>query len=287
MYASPPNFQKVVEFISEIWSYSKLNTFETCPYAYWLNYVAKDPPINEENAFSQYGSFVHEILEKYFKGELELFELSTEYEDNFDDNILLDFPYCESHGRVIDLCESYHDKGLAYLENFDGLPEYKILGVEEDFVIEILNGEKLRGFIDLILEDKNGNIIVLDHKSKSKFKSKEEQKHYSFQPVLYSIYVHEKYGKWPDRVVFNMFRQQKYVKIKFTQELLQEALNWVESTISKIYSCEDFLPKFTKKEKEEMLYFCRNICGYKSSCKHQLDYIDENGEIKMFGVDAT
>ena len=52
------------------------------------------------------------------------------------------------------------------------------------------------GYIDLILRDSDGYHIV-DHKSKSGFKSISERNAYLRQLYLYSIYVKEKYGEFP------------------------------------------------------------------------------------------
>ena len=71
---------------SPVYSFSKIKTFYTCKYQYYMNYVLpiEQRPKKHENAFAQYGSFVHEILEKFFSGELAEFELTDYYAENFD-----------------------------------------------------------------------------------------------------------------------------------------------------------------------------------------------------------
>ena len=54
------------------WSFTKLETYLNCPKAFWQNYL--DPSRTSEplgNAFSDYGLFVHKLLEKWATGELE------------------------------------------------------------------------------------------------------------------------------------------------------------------------------------------------------------------------
>ena len=267
------------------WSFSKLGAFDTCPYSYYLNYVAVPKPQNDENAFNQYGSYVHEILEKYFKGELELFELLDYYDAHFDENVVLDFPPCSGRSGPIDLRKNYLQGGATFFEEFDGWPNYKVLGVEEKFKIDFIDGDTLTGIIDLILEDKNGEIIILDHKSKSGFKSKDELRHYGYQPALYALYIHEKYGKWPNRLAFNIFRKQEIIKLDFTLEFLEEAKNWAIQQITKIRECTDFTPKFDKNQKKNVMYFCQNICGFKEMCEYQYLYRDDNGEYAAYTGD--
>ena len=60
-------------------SFSKLSTYHTCPYQYYRNYIKRQH--GENNGFSEYGSVVHEILENYFRGNLEVFELEQKYEE--------------------------------------------------------------------------------------------------------------------------------------------------------------------------------------------------------------
>lgn len=158
------------------------------------------------------------------------------YDAHFDENVVLDFPPCSGRSGPIDLRQSYLQGGATFFEEFDGWPSYKVLGVEEKFKIDFIDGDTLTGIIDLILEDKNGDVIILDHKSKSGFKSKAELTHYGYQPALYTLYVHEKYGKWPNRLAFNIFRKQEIVKLDFTLEFLEEAKNWAAQQITKRFA---------------------------------------------------
>ena len=149
----------VNEFILEdsIWSYSRITTFELCPYQYYLQYIKGIK--SGDNAFSEYGTFMHSIFEKYFKGELNIFELEEYYSKNYSDNVKMDFPPSK-----VDLNASYFEKGRNYFENFSGF-EGKCLGVETKYNFKI--GEfDFTGIIDyegLV----NGEIEIIDHKSKS------------------------------------------------------------------------------------------------------------------------
>lgn len=72
-----------------VWSFSSVNSYCTCPYAFKLSYIDKKEKVN--NAFAEFGSFVHSLLEKYFKGEIEFFELSQMYESEYDSNVTHEF----------------------------------------------------------------------------------------------------------------------------------------------------------------------------------------------------
>ena len=59
------------------WSYSRINQFEMCPYAFLLNYIKHTP--KKPLFFSDYGSFIHKLIEQYLNGELKKDELAGEY----------------------------------------------------------------------------------------------------------------------------------------------------------------------------------------------------------------
>ena len=219
------------------WSFSSVNTYNQCPQAFKYGYLDALPKIN--NAFSDWGTFMHSILERYFRGELEFFELSQVYEAGYADNIKCNFP----PNKFCDLGERYYAAGRDYLDQFDGLFEdYNIIGVEQKVRL-LIRGRPFIGVIDLLLE-KDGEYIILDHKSKSTFKSKKELAEYARQLYLYAYYVHERFGKWPTKLIFHMIRNHgELIEIVFSIEDCEEAADWFDKTINKIYSDEFFQSK--------------------------------------------
>ena len=110
-------------------SYSSVSTFETCPYAFKLTYIDVLPRLN--NFFAEYGSFTHECLEKYFNGELELFELSQYYMENYDAFVTSISP--------VGLEARYKEQGQAFFDNFSvDRNDYEILVIEDkiDFTVK-------------------------------------------------------------------------------------------------------------------------------------------------------
>ena len=247
-----------IETRERIYSFSALTTFEQCKYQYYLNYVMPRElrPPNEENAFSQYGGFVHELLEQCSLGKVASFELCEKYVDEFDIAVTMDFP----PNAFADLRSSYYNDGYSFLEKYEGFPEYEILGVEQKFT-EDFGSFKLRGVIDLILRDKEGNIIIQDWKSKAKFKNKEEQRHYGFQTHLYAKHIKSKYGVWPTTLRFYMFRKGNIVDIPFTVAGYEDAVQWAENTINQIRVCEEWVPSCDS-------FFGTTLCGFRNSCQY-------------------
>lgn len=237
----------------DYWSFSSVNLYDTCPHAFKLCYV--DNAKKQSNAFAEFGSFCHSLLERYFKGKTEFFELLQMYQDEYFLNVVTPYPKFYTN-----LGEKYYQDGVKYFSQFEGISSNEeVVGVEEEVRTEI-KGKKFLGFIDLILRDKmDGQYIVVDHKSKSGFKSKAEKEHYLLQLYLYSLYINEKFGTYPKELRFNMFRKNEIVTERFNEEKLLKAINWFDFTTDLISTDNSF----SKKEND---FYCNNLCSVRDVC---------------------
>lgn len=247
-------------------SFSKLSCYHTCPLQYQKNYINREGR-GEQNSFGDYGTNAHEILEDYFNGKLATFELEGKFEEMMEGviengGVTMLIKNKDKYSKI-DLTDSYYRTGLEYFQNFDGMPGIKVLGIEEKFDLLLEHkGKKfiLNGFIDLVAE-KDGDLIIIDHKSKAKFKSKAEKHQYFRQLVLYAIHAEYKYGKPVKECWFNQFRVGVIEKLKLTDELRKEALDWAVDTIEQIEQEQLWLPKID-------MFFCANLCGYRFECPY-------------------
>ena len=139
-----------------IWSYSKLTTFEHCPLAFKLQYLDRLPQTN--NAYAEYGTLCHSLLERWADGALAAFELGSQYEQEFDQGVTHAFPPFPKG-----LGAKYYDAGKHYFDHFNGFGEgLTILSSEERFTTSVA-GYPFVGIADLLLQDKNtGDIILMD-----------------------------------------------------------------------------------------------------------------------------
>lgn len=60
-----------------VWSYSRIKAFDDCPYRWYLKYIRHLH--GKDMFFSDYGSFVHKLIELYFLGEKTRDELCDIY----------------------------------------------------------------------------------------------------------------------------------------------------------------------------------------------------------------
>lgn len=220
---------------------------------------------------------MHGILEKYFNGLITIPEMRELYVADYDTNVTCKFPY----NRFVDMAESYYQDGLEFLEKFRGLSEnYVPIGVEMEARLPI-GGYDTVGYIDLLLEDRNGGLIIVDHKSKKKFHSKAEEESYRRQLLFYGIYVKELFGKYPKYVDFDMFRSRKHVIAKFDEAECDAVKEWFLGTIERAIEDEEFkdkieincydqfksLDSFKKDD-----FFCNEICGVREHCPRSKAY---------------
>lgn len=238
----------------ETYSFSKLAAYDQCPRMWELTYILKAPKL--KGAFSEYGTLMHSVLERYERGELPLSALADTFDWEWDETFKgIQFP----PNKYVDLAESYKNQGMTFLQNFKGIPDdTKILGVEQHFEIPI-GDFVLQGFIDLIYE-RDGKLVILDWKT-AKAYSKSELAHKQRQPYLYALYPKAVYDRWPDEIHFGHIRDDKRVVIPFDSDAQTEAVNWANDRVATLRSTWDFPCKPSE-------FFCRNICSVRGSCKY-------------------
>lgn len=242
------------------WSFSRVTSYEQCPLQFKWVYVDCYSKLN--GAFAEWGSWCHELLEGFYTGTIPIWELGARYLSGYPSHVLCAFP---NFNPKIDLDQRYFDRGEEYFQNFENpFEKYEVVGVEEKVKLTI-GGKKFIGFIDLILKDRYGNYILVDHKSKSSFKNKEEKEKYLRQLYLYALYIKEQYGVYPKWLVFNMFRAGKFVWERFSEHKADNAARWLTETIQSIYADEEF--KATPDH-----FFCDYLCDVREHCKHSKEY---------------
>lgn len=247
-----------------VWSFSRLTSFTQCPYNAKRRYI--DCEHGENNAAAENGLAVHQTLEEWLNGKVDLFDLPDVYEQKFDELVVHDFPY----NKYVDLRQSTHDECLEYFENLTPLDDsIEVLGVEleECFMVGKYN---FVGYIDLLFRNKDtGDIYISDHKSfKPKWlkrkndiskSDKPKLETYKKQLYLYATNILDRYGK-VDFLRWNLFRQRKNLIIPFNLDEYKATQEWAISEIEKIKKIEEFTPN------TEEVYFCLNLCDFRNDC---------------------
>lgn len=239
-----------------VWSYSRITTFEDCPYRFFLKYIKLMPSVRK--FFASYGSFMHGLLEHYAQGKLARAELLPYYLSHF----LQAVPQKAPSSKVF---ANYFKQGADYLGGVLNLPA-QMLASEKNYEFSI-GSRRFVGIVDLVCDD--GGLCIVDHKShdlkprsrRSKpTKQDTELDRYLRQLYLYSIPVEQEFGKTPSHLCFNCFRQQRFIQEPFREEQREKAISWALDTIDQIERTEEWAPNIEP-------FKCRHICDVEHCCE--------------------
>lgn len=208
---------------------------------------------------------MHELIAKFFKGEADAASLRLEYLSEYRDRVAQDAP----NGSI---AANYFQNGLEYLKNIRP-SENNVVSVEDKFSATV-DGIPFIGFIDRLDQTPDGDLILIDNKSRTlKARSKRAKPtkmdqtldEYLRQLYLYSLFVREKFGKFPTKLCFNCFRENNFITEPFREDRLEEAKQWAKDNVAKIADETRFRPCVD-------WFKCRNLCEMRDYC----DYYDIN-----------
>lgn len=271
------------------WSFSRANSFGNCHYSWLLGYI--EDVDKESNFFAEFGLVVHATLEKYFKNELDFFELAQWYQDNYKEYVKTPAP-----PYPVGMEQNYYESGLDYFENFNfPKDEYEVLGIEDSFEIKI--GEYTVIIKpDLFLKHKTtGKHILCDYKTSVLFKETTSSKNvvylskdgvqesYTFkskdkreqlveyvrQMYLYCYGLKVHYGIDIDEIRLWFIRQDRELAFPYKPEKSKEAIDWFLDEIGIIRREEEWKPitfGLNEKELKQKVFWCQNLCSTRSCC---------------------
>lgn len=240
-----------------IWSYSRITAYEDCPYRFYLKYIKKIKGVR--HFFSDYGSFMHLVIQKFLTGELKKDELVGYYLVNFRKNVVGKAP---SQG----IFRNYFRQGLEYLKNVE-LSDEEIIGVEKEVSFKIGDKEFI-GYIDKVSKD--DGIKITDNKSralkprskrKKPTKADAELDKYLRQLYIYSVPIECEFKEPPRRLCFNCFRTQTIITEPFNNEDYENTKKWALDTIEAISKEEDWKPNIE-------WFRCKYLCDVYNECEY-------------------
>ncbi|MEC2137406.1 PD-(D/E)XK nuclease family protein [Bacillus subtilis] len=185
-----------------IYSFSKLGTFNNCEYEYYNTYVLKKKGI--DNIYTLMGSELHNGIEKIYKNELDIKKFKKDFE-----NRLIEL---EMNG-VSFPSESIGDSWKAdvghFMNNFNKIDSKMIL--EKLMVFEIAEGIYLQGYVDAILPSEKGKpyVSIYDWKTSSKFTGKKLNEA-GRQLLMYKLALEQTTNLKVDKILWFMV---KYVYV--------------------------------------------------------------------------
>jgi hypothetical protein len=243
-------------------SYSSLSSFDTCQYMWFLTYIKHEERLS--GWFAEYGSFCHHIMEEFFAGKLEAWDLGTYYAENYNKYIISSPPPFPAS-----MPQSYYDTGLEFFENFEFNREnYEIISIEDSIFTKYKNINLIIK-PDLILKNKkDGNIVLLDYKTyklKDTKKDNEKLSGYTKQLLIYAYFIWLEQKLEINKIFLWFIRNSRFVEIEMNPVEIQASLDWIENTVEKIKSETAWKPNLDKSNE----YFCSQLCSVRNDCGYR------------------
>lgn len=239
-----------------IWSYSRIESFNDCPYRFFLKYISRCKDVDK--FYASYGSFMHKLIENYYRGILSKDEMLTEFLTGFSENVKGERPQEST-------VQKYIRCGVDYLKGFQPF-KYSMVDVEKRVDFEI-DGLKFIGYIDYIGE-KDGEYYIIDNKSRdlkprskrAKPTAKDRELDLMLRQLyIYSAAIKQEYGKFPKALCFNCFKSGVFIEEPFNEKSYNEAIEWVKKSVEDIKTADDFHPN-------RDFFSCHYICGVSDDC---------------------
>lgn len=254
-----------------VWSYSRLDAYEDCPYRWFLKYLKKYK--ETDKFYATYGAFIHKILERHYKGELTKDNMLMEFLTNFSKEVRGVRPKETT-------VQKYIEQGSEYLASFTPLP-FEMIEVEYKVNFDI-DGIPFVGFIDFLGKE-DGEYIIVDNKSRdlkprsgrSRLTAKDKELDDMLKQLyLYSAAISQEFGKYPKELCFNCFRTGTLIREPFNIEAYNRTIKWAKERIKKISEDTEFNPN-------RDFFACRYICGVSDNCIYDIEACEERRRQKL------
>lgn len=210
--------------VNRLFSWSARNCFHNSQYEYFLKYIKKIKPDNENSIYGTLGNSIHNILEDFYLKKIPYEEVINKFKDewflNYDIANLKFNRNDESKNKII------AEKYLYDLEHFckHFIPLEYPCEVERFIPIKI--GEfLLQGYIDIIWKE-NDNIIIGDFKTSTLYTGDKKDNEIG-QLCIYAEGIHQQF-KIPYNKIKIAWNFLKYCNITIVQKNGQSKIRQIE-----------------------------------------------------------
>lgn len=222
----------------EFFSYSKIDTYLQCNLQYKFKYIDKIKSEFKDNIYTDMGTLLHTLTEKYI-GDVTIDKsyVINEYESQA-------VSFLKSYG--LDTSHSLYISLQHFINNSEFLESKKHMKIKKQFEVPIYMRLKATeekeywfvGFIDMVEEDEDGNVIMYDFKTshRSSYTGKKLNKS-CIQLYVYAYIYQLLYNKKINSI--------KYLFMKFCDITFKDSKNKIRKS-SNIERCklqEEFIYK--------------------------------------------
>lgn len=179
--------QKVKEKygVDTLYSWSKVNTFMTSPYEFYLQYILHKKPDIDNCAYAPMGGICHSIIEKFYGNEIQYGDMVNEFEDGWTTAIdIADLKFDRNDETKNENIRNKYRANLNYFFSHHKPIKHKV--EIERFLVAKIGNYVLQGYADAITKDSEGNFVIIDWKTSTKYSKKALEEH-SGQLTVYAI----------------------------------------------------------------------------------------------------
>ena len=174
--------------VSRLWSWSKINTYNTSHYEYLLKYILKKQEDKQDCIYAPVGGICHDIIEKLYTNKIQYGDMDELFEDAWLTADISGLKFDRTDPEKNRSISSKYYKNLKHFFNNHIKISYKI--ITEQFVATKIGNNLFQGYIDAVYKDSSGEYHILDWKTSTVYKN-EKAINESGQLVIYAIGLHE------------------------------------------------------------------------------------------------
>lgn len=223
-----------VGFVNKYVSVSRIETYENCPRRFFYRYVEKSETTSDtDTSRADVGTIVHAANDAVYR-----WVIAEEHEGVIPIEVIehcFRRAYRESDRELggADLYAESRALVFKYFERYPDADHWDVIASEQEFEIEITPGVMIKGFMDLVLRDGDG-ILIVDYKTNAMLYGKDELDH-NLQASAYCA-VARKLWPWAKtfRFRFEMLRHDLAQETERTELQLDEEIKYIEDTVARI-----------------------------------------------------
>ena len=160
--------------VDTLWSWSRYNTFKIDPYSYFLKYIKGEKEDRRDSIYCVSGGYCHDILEKYYNGEIQQSDMINEYEDSLFTMNLAEYKYDRSDEDKNSAIAEKYESCIKHFFRGHTKPDNLKMLLEMFCVIKVTDDIIFQGYIDNcgMYKDENGEkrIVITDYKTSTIYK---------------------------------------------------------------------------------------------------------------------
>ena len=259
--------------VFDIYSFSKVNSFKTDPYGYFLKYIMKIPEDRQDSIYGIVGNIVHDLTEEFQADKIKREAMIETYKDKTFELEQLGFKFDRTdENKNESIAKKYHACNIHFLENFKKIEGKD--GISESSIIVKIGNFVFVGYIDYKhTEEYNDDkyLYITDFKTSTIYKGEKIDKE-KMQLLLYSLgYIQQGWNldKIKARWCFTKYVNVEVMEKKKTWKTRQIERNEIGSKLSA--SAKMWLKDTKRYSEEEINDFLVDML-----VKNSIDMLPEN-----------